>query len=646
MHYIYYFDVAALPVYGVILYTIAIRRNLQLKRSRLFLAIAVCGLFSAIASLMGSLSRDQMNSLGISAFHALVSDYIFFFFHLTCVLIFTMYFIETLESRPSQKATWLSISIFYVLALILLATNPFTKKMFYMTEDGAYHRGSLIWLLYFCAFMYFGSTFFFTIKFRKTIRKDRYISLLSMQFLPLIANIIQYFVPELLLANFCLSLAILALYITLESPSEFMDNITGLQNADSFFIKFRVEAQRKKRMNIIVICIRNLEAWDKQIGDANTDRLLVLVGKFLTGLSPNITAYALERGEYALTIQSGFNYEIKQYSKFATEAITDRFEDPFEWGSYTIKFNQCTCLLSMPNDVRDVETMQDILQLVKVKAESDSIDSLNIEDLDINGIKRTKLIALKLETAKEDDSIIFHFLPVKNAATGKIDTLQSELDLSVTELGLVPAKEVLQIAQTNGTASLVSRLSLAKLLKFMSENDLTRYGIKTIEIIMSLPELLRADEAERLAKFVDYYHVPRSMIRFVIIKDMIISYEDMVTKSVRMMKEMGFSFVMENYGNGYTNEKALSNTPVDVVTIDRHLTAEAKMNPTADRMLRTSVKNLKELGFTVKAEHIENEEEERYALDIGCDLLQGYYYSKPIPMEELTGFLEGGDMNG
>ena len=97
---------------------------------------------------------------------------------------------------------------------------------------------------------------------------------------------------------------------------------------------------------------------------------------------------------------------------------------------------------------------------------------------------------------------------------------------------------------------------------------------------------------------------------------------------------------MENYGNGYINASALVDMPINAVTIDKLLTRSALDSELAHRLMCCTIDFLKEFDLEVKAEHIETKESKEYALKLGCDYLQGYYFSSPLKIYELTEFLK------
>ena len=100
------------------------------------------------------------------------------------------------------------------------------------------------------------------------------------------------------------------------------------------------------------------------------------------------------------------------------------------------------------------------------------------------------------------------------------------------------------------------------------------------------------------------------------------------------MGEKGFVFVLDDYGTGYSNLSRLKKCPFASVKLDMSIVWDFCKEQ--DAILPNMIKALKHMGFTITAEGIEDEDMERIMKRIGCDYLQGYHYSKPVPAKEFA----------
>jgi EAL domain-containing protein (putative c-di-GMP-specific phosphodiesterase class I) len=105
-------------------------------------------------------------------------------------------------------------------------------------------------------------------------------------------------------------------------------------------------------------------------------------------------------------------------------------------------------------------------------------------------------------------------------------------------------------------------------------------------------------------------------------------------RQIQAMKGKGFMFVLDDYGTGYSNLSRLKNCPFINVKLDMSLVWDYIKSP--DKILPSMIEAFRHMGFSITAEGIEDETMAATMTDIGCDYLQGYHFSKPLPIDEFV----------
>ena len=111
--------------------------------------------------------------------------------------------------------------------------------------------------------------------------------------------------------------------------------------------------------------------------------------------------------------------------------------------------------------------------------------------------------------------------------------------------------------------------------------------------------------------------------------------------AIRDLRDAGFLIEMDDFGSGYSSLKSLSEMPVDIIKLDMSFTRKIHESKTTLRVVELIVEMAKSLGTLVVAEGVESEVQYRLLKQVGCDCVQGYYFSKPLPAAEFEAFLEG-----
>ena len=105
------------------------------------------------------------------------------------------------------------------------------------------------------------------------------------------------------------------------------------------------------------------------------------------------------------------------------------------------------------------------------------------------------------------------------------------------------------------------------------------------------------------------------------------------------LRSIGFSFAIDDFGTGYSSLTYLKRMPVDVIKIDRSFIVGMLENHADFQIIMSTIAMVKNLGLTVIAEGVETQAQLRTLTENDCDLIQGYYFSKPIPEADLIEFI-------
>ena len=113
-----------------------------------------------------------------------------------------------------------------------------------------------------------------------------------------------------------------------------------------------------------------------------------------------------------------------------------------------------------------------------------------------------------------------------------------------------------------------------------------------------------------------------------------------IIEAIRDLGEAGFKIEMDDFGTGYSSLNSLSEMPLDIVKLDMSFTRKIHENKTTLRVVELIVEMAKSLGFVVVAEGVENETQYQLLKQVGCDCVQGYYFSRPLPAADFEAFVE------
>jgi len=166
-------------------------------------------------------------------------------------------------------------------------------------------------------------------------------------------------------------------------------------------------------------------------------------------------------------------------------------------------------------------------------------------------------------------------------------------------------------------------------------------GLQRMGINLSVQQLLVGNSAEHLLNLISQAGVDPHRITLEITESILIQSIDHAAETLKRLRDAGINIALDDFGVGYSSLNYLSNLPVDVIKIDRSLTQQILTNKKQYALLKSIVEMSSVNDLTVVAEGVESEAEQKLISSAGVQYIQGYYYARPMPGQELIRYLNG-----
>ena len=149
------------------------------------------------------------------------------------------------------------------------------------------------------------------------------------------------------------------------------------------------------------------------------------------------------------------------------------------------------------------------------------------------------------------------------------------------------------------------------------------------------------DVFEVFTRLVAQHKIPADKLRLEITESAIANDINTLKNLVDRLRRFGFVVEIDDFGSGYSSLNMLSSLSVDVVKIDRVFLDSTTTDRKSREILKSVIQLVKNIGMSVITEGIEHEEQIKLLDDVGCDMYQGYYYSKPVKESEFIQIVDG-----
>ncbi len=493
-----------------------------------------------------------------------------------------------------------------------------------------------MWVFYLVAIWYTVVSLNYVMLYRNNIRMSVMISFMSFALFSGVGILLQFLDRNYKIECFFSAVVLLILYITIERPGDYMDSATGLQNDYAFYVNAAIRIKRRRGTRMVAVSLDNIDFLDSSIGHETTSMLLIQAADFLEKLSKNAVAYRLERDLFVLLIKEGSTVTHIELMN----AIRKRFSAPFNTDRYSIMLFDCSMYACWPDDVRDTEELKRLLTLFAVKERHRMKHVIRAQSIDLDQDKRRRSIDLLLHNAIISESFNFRYQPVKSIGTGRFDSVEMKPMIESPEFGMIAPGEYFPIAEENGTAVPIIKHIFNVCFEYISESGLTGIDINEYAIPVPNAFLLMRSAASWILETALEHGVDPGYVTLEISENTMINYNYALEENIRALHEAGFSFMLTDYGNGYTDAEMMLRMHLSEVSLNRDLLSSAPISDKADTLVRCAVDMMKNLSIGIKASGIDSPELEKYAVGVGVDKLQGFNLSRFLSGADLIRFMK------
>lgn len=600
--------------------------RLPIKLNRRFLFILIVNIITVTSDVVSSLALENASYFSYCALR--IFNTIFFFFFILRSLCFFLFTEDVLDLHSKRKSLLSLVKHFvFIFSELIALSNLFFDTIFSISATCIYTRGSFYNLIYICAFYYLALAFLQILFHRKKVDSPLFVALLSFNLVLSVGYIFRILFPQYLVMNFFALLSIIIIFITFENPIYFLSSKAKAFNKSALHVILK-EYECKRNPLVLAFVIRNYNELREIYSPAQMDRGISLISLFLMKKYPRLLRFYLRDGRFVLVGQDNSK------SDKIREEISMRFSHGWRAGFdvdlyLEPKFVQFADGLDFSNSKKISSA------LFAAFKEAESLESVNIliTDETLKGIEETTRIKRAVEYAVENNSVEMFLQPLMDSNDYRLVGAEALARIRDENGNLIPPGLFIPIAEKNGRINSMGEQMFEKACEFIHNHDIEKIGISWINVNLSPIQFLRPDLNKRFSQILEKYKVPAEKIHLEITEESMIDYA-LLQKQIQSMRSSGFQFVLDDYGSGYSNMSRLKKCPFINIKLDMGIVRDYFKD--RDKILPSLVQAFKQMNFTVTAEGVENLEMVEIMKKIGCDFLQGFYFSKPLPAEEFA----------
>ena len=263
--------------------------------------------------------------------------------------------------------------------------------------------------------------------------------------------------------------------------------------------------------------------------------------------------------------------------------------------------------------------------------------------LKLTARKLGEMVEQYLHKAITEDLFEIYYQPVYSTRKKCFITLEALSRLQHPELGWIAPDVFIQIAEKNHMIEQITDLQFSRVCRFLGENRYLMRHLLNVKVNLSSLDLMRNDCSRHFIRIMDAYKIPHNWIQFEITETVATECNASLRRVAEEFTDAGIGLCLDDFGSGYANLNTVMRLPFSVIKVDRSLLFDICRDEKRAIFYESVVETFHKMNYHIVSEGVETQEEMEQISSWGVEMIQGYYFSKPLPEKELLELLKKQD---
>ncbi|MBO4336562.1 MAG: EAL domain-containing protein [Lachnospiraceae bacterium] len=540
------------------------------------------------------------------------------------IWVFFFSFIYTCNDINVLQRSKLTLPLSLIYSVTGSLAALFLPMSFEYSAGITYTYGPAVISTYVFAPLFIVLTLVLTFAFGKSMNSHRKLTVRLWMLIMIAAGVIQLLLPYVLLIGFAISIGMMILFMELENPLSEMDktiNVFSLHTMHDY-----IRQLYEKGTVFAGVLLINSNEWGVTRMEERT--ILMEMASFLKCI-PRAKVFRGSGNDFALIMPQ------KYFSDDIIRCIYERFI--LSWNGHEIR-----TLIVGVRDSRYANSADEVTQFYQYyRARIENTDERLIffDEKEAAKLYRAKEIQAQITEALDDDRIEVFYQPIYSTDKKRFVSAEALARIRRPDGSIMMPGEFIPVAEQTGLVQNIGIRVIEKVCEMLNDHPITEIGVEYIEVNLSVSQCENQWLPDDISAITEKYSIPPSQLNLEITETSSIRHRDTVLTNMERLTDKGFSFSLDDFGTGESNLNYIVDMPVHIVKFDRTMTRDYFLNEKTRLVMNSVVEMIRNLKLRIVVEGIEEKDQLDAMTDIGVDYIQGYYFSKPIPLNEFITFI-------
>ena len=391
-------------------------------------------------------------------------------------------------------------------------------------------------------------------------------------------------------------------------------------------------------LGILIFNINRFKIINESLGHDAGDALLKLFSKRLIhGIDERDTVVRLGGDEFVVILE-----KIDKASDIVAIAtrLLKMVSEPSQLSGHDISIAVSIGGSIYPRDSTDANTLLKYagVALTEARKRRSSVARFYNPDMIITPMQRL-MHESELRRALDKNEFILYYQPRLSLATGKIVGLEALIRWKHPSEGIISAANFIPTAEEIGLIEKITEFTLTAVTRQLLDWQSRKVPVVPVALNVSSKDLYTPDLTQSILHIVTEMGLPPTLYELEITESSLIEDMDKVKTNLMEIRDLGVTISIDDFGTGYSSLRYLSSLPIDLLKIDGSFISGLTESDGIQSIIESTIDLAHSLGMPVIAEGVATHEQLAFLCTKGCDQIQGYLCSPPLPPEKVEIFL-------
>ena len=409
------------------------------------------------------------------------------------------------------------------------------------------------------------------------------------------------------------------------------DELTGLLTRKAFLLKAEqfIEANPEKTYSLIAFDFDNFKSSNSLYGVEKCNEFLAFTAREMMKALPEGISGRYGGDQYILFFESVHEFDAERLVRIS-KLILDRAPIPHQ----IVKMG-----IYSPIDIELPLVIccdRAFLSISEIKGKYGKNLAFFEDNLQSQLLNEQRIIET-MERALEESQFQVFYQPKHESVTGYIAGAEALVRWNHPEYGFMSPAQFIPLFERNGFIVKLDTFVLEQVCKDIKRWEQDGLPLVPISVNVSRRDFLESGCIERQYQIVDKYNVDHNLLHMEVTESLYSENTELIITQVKRTQDMGFMIEMDDFGAGYSSLGSLSTFPLNVLKLDISFVRNIMKN---EIVIENIIKMAHRMGLLVIAEGAETVEQFKILKTLGCDYIQGYYFSKPLSVRDFEAYLK------